>query len=232
MTADDVVEQATAYLNALLAVESGDIFAEAERDLTKTLKWLWDNVAAPVLEALDDVPTRLWWCPTGPFSLLPLHAAGYHDERAGRTVLDRVISSYTPTLRSLVSARSAGGHPADNRLLIVAMPETPGQLPLPDAARERDHLTRLFAAPRHTLAQGPAATHDTVREHLRKHAWAHFSCHGDQQLNDPSNGGLLLHDGILTVAELANDQYRGEFAFLSACKTAVGGVQTPDEATP
>jgi CHAT domain-containing protein len=84
--------------------------------------------------------------------------------------------------------------------------------------------------PRHTLIKGPAATHDTIRAQLRKHAWAHFSCHGDQQLDDPSQGGLLLYDGILTIAELANEQYSGEFAFLSACKTAVGGVQVPDEA--
>lgn len=41
---------------------------------------------------------------------------------------------------------------------------------------------------------------------------------------------LLGEPEDMTVAELANDRYRGEFAFLSACKTAVGGVQTPDEA--
>ena len=53
---------------------------------------------------------RLWWCPTGPLTLLPLHTAGHHVEAAAgasppRTVLDRVVSSYTPTLRALLEAR-------------------------------------------------------------------------------------------------------------------------------
>jgi tetratricopeptide (TPR) repeat protein len=226
--AEALTEQAIAYLNALVAVEAGDIVAEL--DITSTLEWLWDNVTEPILAAIGEPPERLWWCPAGPFSLLPLHAAGYHEEGDRRTVLDRVVSSYTPTLRSLVSARSDRRRPGDNRLLIVAMPDTPGQPPLPNAARERDLLTDLFAAPRHTLTEGPEATRDSVLTHLRTHAWAHFSCHGDQLLDDPSQGGLLLHDDMLTVTELANSRYRGEFAFLSACKTAIGGVQIPDEA--
>jgi tetratricopeptide (TPR) repeat protein len=217
--------QAASYLDSL---QGSGIFAEV--DIVSTLEWLWDNVTAPILDAVHDLPERLWWCPTGLFSLLPLHAAGYHEKRDGRSVLDHVVSSYTPTLRSLVSAGTERRRAGDNRMLIVAMPETPGQPPLPNAARERDQLTRLFATPRHTLAEGGDATHDSVLAHLRTHAWAHFSCHADQQLDDPSQGGLLLHDRLLTVNELANSQYRGEFAFLSACKTAVGGVRVPDEA--
>jgi CHAT domain-containing protein len=44
---------------------------------------------------------RLWWVPTGPLAFLPLHAAG---DQAGRAVVDRVISSYLPTVRSLPAA--------------------------------------------------------------------------------------------------------------------------------
>jgi CHAT domain-containing protein len=58
----------------------------------------------------------------------------------------------------------------------------------------------------------------------------HFSCHGDQDLTDPSRGGILLHDRLLTIAEISEGQYHGDFAFLSACKTATGGVTLPDEA--
>ena len=57
----------------------------------------------------------------------------------------------------------------------------------------------------------------------------HFSCHGDQDLNDPSRGGLLLRDGMLTVADISTGRFRGDFACLSACKTAVGGVELLDE---
>ncbi|MET7424246.1 CHAT domain-containing tetratricopeptide repeat protein [Dactylosporangium sp. NPDC005555] len=223
-----VAARADAYLAALLAVEAGDIFAEL--DIDATLRWLWDDVAGPVLAALPPGHTRVWWCPTGPFSFLPVHAAGHHDEGAGRTVLDRVVSSYTPTLRSLLQARTADAPPADSRMLVVALPATPGLPPLPNVTRERDLLTALFPAARRTVREGPAATRAEVRAALGRHAWAHFSCHGDQQLGDPSRGGLALHDGMLTIAELAGDRFGGEFAFLSACKTAVGGVHNPDEA--
>jgi CHAT domain-containing protein len=58
----------------------------------------------------------------------------------------------------------------------------------------------------------------------------HFSCHGDQDLRDPSRGGLLLHDATLTISDITADRFHGDFADLSACKTAVCGVDLLDEA--
>lgn len=215
--------------------------ARDERDatLTSVLRWLWDDIAEPVLNVLgfrgtpgpDEEWPRLWWCPTGPLTLLPLHAAGYHDEpEAKRTVLDRVVSSYTPTLRALLEARRPlAASPEDDRLLIVSLANTPDEVPLDDVARERNLLTSLFPT-RHTLLDGEAATATAVQEQLSHHRWAHFSCHGGQNLADPSQGGLLLHDSILTIADISARQHQGEFAFLSACMTAVGGVTLPDEA--
>jgi tetratricopeptide (TPR) repeat protein/CHAT domain-containing protein len=226
VTEGEVVDRANAYLRALVAAEAGDVFADGE--ISDVLAWLWDAVAEPVLATITH--ERVWWCPTGPFSMLPLHAAGHHEQRAGRTVLDKVVSSYTPSLRSLIESRAAGGpRLADNRVLIVAMPQTPGQPDLPNVGTERDLLTSLFPGPRHTLREGTAATVESVSEQLGKHAWAHFSCHGHQQLDAPSDGGLLLHDGMLAIKQLTTQQ-QGEFAFLAACKTAVGGIDLPDEA--
>jgi CHAT domain-containing protein len=65
---------------------------------------------------------------------------------------------------------------------------------------------------------------------LTRHAWAHLSCHGTQYPDDPSRGGLLLYDGMLTIVDLTADEHQGEFVFLSACKTAIGGVHILDEA--
>src|SRR5207302_4563723 len=118
---------------------------ELERAITNTLAWLWAIVAEPVLTALGHTRTpdadqpwpRLWWSPTGPLTLLPLHAAGHHDTGTGhddlgaQSVLDRVISSYAPTLRALSQARE-GRPPLDQPargLLVVAMPTTPGAAP-------------------------------------------------------------------------------------------------------
>lgn len=74
------------------------------------------------------------------------------------------------------------------------------------------------------------ASHAGVRAALTDHRWVHFSCHGDQDLKDPSRGGLLLSEGKLTVTDISTGRYHGDFAGLSACKTAVGGTDLPDEA--
>lgn len=212
-----------------------------EHTLGEVMAWLWETVAEPVLTTLgfDGPPPpdrpwpRLWWCPTGTLSLLPLHAAahrGADGRRDHRAVLDRVISSYTPTLRALTQARQhrerAG---AADRFLVVALPETPGQAPLPHVSHERDVLAALFPGDRHTLLEGERATRNRVSQELARHRWAHLSCHGDQDLTQPLQGGLLLYDGVLTFGDVAGHHHNGEYAFLSACKTATGGIRLADE---
>ncbi|KAF6744802.1 hypothetical protein DFP72DRAFT_857105 [Ephemerocybe angulata] len=53
--------------------------------LHRVLRGLWEEVVKPIMNALGyssidrasgEVPPRVWWCPTGPLSFLPLHAAG------------------------------------------------------------------------------------------------------------------------------------------------------------
>jgi hypothetical protein len=213
-----------------------------EHTLSDTLKWLWDAIAEPVLTRLGfhDTPRgveswpRIWWCPTGPLTLLPLHAAGYHDvdqTGAPQTVVDRVVSSYTPTLRALHEAvKERPTAPDNGKLLMVALPDTAGQPPLPNVAQEREVLFNRFGVDRVTVLEGEAATRDAIRAALALHPWAHFSCHGDQNLLDPSHGGLLVHDGVLTIEDVATGRHHGEFAFMSSCKTATGSVKLPDEA--
>jgi CHAT domain len=234
------IRRANNYLSALREFESG---GRRERAITATLEWLWDSIAEPVLTGLghDRTPAegqswpRLWWCPTGPLTSLPLHAAGYHDDDddeqpSGSSVLDRVVSSYAPTLRTLIRANQARPTPPDRRLLMVALRHTPGMSELIQVDRERDILSRVTPTTGCALLEGPAATREAVKDALARHAWAHFSCHGGQDLANPSRGGLWLHDGTLTIADLAADRHHGELAFLSACQTATGGVRAPDEA--
>ncbi|OEJ28917.1 hypothetical protein AS594_35340 [Streptomyces agglomeratus] len=251
-----------ATIRAQLRAASAVMEAERRTDdmLTTLQGHLWDSVAEPVLDELGlnrvppaDAPwPRLWWCPTGPLTLLPLHTAGHHTATAGeevpRTVFDRVVSSYTPTLRALLEARAgrvagdattsdntcSASTPtsqtvADERMLVVAMDDAPGQPRLRNVAAERDALTALFPPGCRTLLEGPGATRGAVDAELARHRWVHFSCHGDQDLSEPSRGGLLLHDGMLSITDLAARRFRGDFAGLSACKTAVGGVNLLDE---
>ncbi|CAM5712331.1 hypothetical protein SBADM41S_06275 [Streptomyces badius] len=181
------------------------------RRLSGTLGWLWDAVAAPVLEhlGLDSVPhegdpwPRVWWCATGLLSFLPLHAAGRGAADSGTWVLDRAVSSYTPTVRALVRARdglASGGRdrPPPGRAarpspLVVALAETPGAAPLAGVAREVELLGELLPGGR--LLAGSEATVAAVGRALEAHPWVHFSCHGVNEPLDPSRSGLVLYDG-------------------------------------
>ncbi|MGW6567799.1 CHAT domain-containing protein [Streptomyces sp. NPDC054975] len=206
--------------------------------LSDTLEWLWTAVAEPVLDRLgplaapreDGPSTRLWWCPTGWLSFLPLHASGRPDPRTGETVMDRVVSSYTPTLRALVRARKAPVRAAVTAPtpLIVTLAETPGAPSLPGASQEAKLLRKLF--PSHVELAGDAATVAAVRDALPAHPWVHFSCHGVSDPDTPSESGLVLHDGRLTVRDAAEQRPReAVLAVLSACSTSQGGLTLPDE---
>jgi len=185
----------------------------------------------------------VWWIPGGLLGLLPLHAAGYHTGRDAqpRTVLDCVVSSYTPTLSALADAIKADAVQADavqadadtgaedGMLLFVGVPKSPGLPRLPGVSSDHDLLTsRLGLRCRALFAE--EATVQAVRSALPSHCWAHFSCHGQQDLTAPSMGGLALWDGTLTVTDLSAQRRKGELAFLAACKTATGGATLQNEA--
>ncbi|MEU3956561.1 CHAT domain-containing protein [Streptomyces achromogenes] len=224
--------------------------------MTGVLQWLWDTVAGPVLEALGhhrqppphaDWP-QVWWAPGGLLGLLPLAAAGYHDDPADdphrRAVMDRVVSSHTPTVRALRYARQhARKHTpsphTDPRGLIVAMPTTPG-LPYrgrlnhvsAEAEILRRHLpsTVLLCEPepgsdsRPGTSRPSTPTRASVLDHLPHCPIAHFACHGASHPTDPSQSLLLLHDhqsAPLTVASLVPVRLdHAQLAYLSACRTA------------
>lgn len=79
---------------------------------------------------------------------------------------------------------------------------------------------------------GPQATTEAVERALADcPPWAHFACHGVQNVSDPSAGRLLLHDGQLSIGRISRLHLdRVELAFLSACETFRGGAELADEA--
>ena len=175
-----------------------------------------------------------------------MHAAGHHTTRfdaAPATAIDRVISSYTPTIRALAHARRAypatHGNAADGTagiagpMVAVAMPHTPDEKDLPCTETETDWLRRRFPD-QVTVLTGPAATHDAVLAALPYARWAHFACHGFSDMANPSASRLLLTDHrdlpltVVDVARLRLDD--AELAFLSACSTARPGRQLTGEA--
>ncbi|MFC4055083.1 CHAT domain-containing protein [Actinomadura syzygii] len=218
--------QADAWASYL---RGGDVPQEHLLDL---LAWLWDTIAEPVLDAVAPAPgTRLWWTPVGPLSLLPLHAAGRHLDGGGASVLDRVVSSYTPTVRSLVHARSRRtAEPAAGRALVVAVPEAAGQPPLPGVRRETAAVAGLLPGAR--VLGGGDAVRDELLAALPRFEVAHFACHARTDLGSPMSSGIVLAEGApLTLASIARlDLGAARFAYLSACETAGTRVGLADEA--
>ncbi|MEU6553247.1 CHAT domain-containing protein [Streptomyces sp. NPDC046915] len=214
--------------------------------LVEQLRWLWDEIALPVLDRLGigapaddaDALPRLWWCPTGPLAFLPLHAAGRRPaptaQGAPEALMDRAVSSYTPTLRFLLDARARGRTAGTGPLTLtaVALPDTPGLAPLPMAEREIRAVTASF--PDAHVLIGPDATRDALRSHLADRPFFHFAGHGTQDVLAPGSGALYCHDhertGPLTVADIAGLHLPGaQLAFLSACDTARGTARVADE---
>jgi CHAT domain-containing protein len=238
----DIRDQVARFQSALdrrVATHSGEERLVTARSLTEVLDWLWRTTTRPILEELGhtDVPAGHWprihWCPTWQLGFLPFHAAAAAKPVEGSAVLDRVISSYTPSLRILRFTTGRAAAPPEQRsLLVVSMPDTPGLPPLPGARREVADLTALSVPA--TVLDGDRATHDSVSRALLEHAWAHFACHAGQDLKRPSRSRLFLHDHArrpLTVLDVSRLRVaHGEFAFLSACATARGGADLPDEA--
>ncbi|WP_232794151.1 MULTISPECIES: CHAT domain-containing tetratricopeptide repeat protein [Pseudofrankia] len=249
LTPQTVYDQVVALLAALDGQASSRVAAQ-ER-IGEILGWLWDVLAGPVLDRLGIVGPpgdggrwpRLWWCTSDLLSFLPVHAAGYHRAPSGlaaATVLDRVISSYTPTVRALAHARAAS--PVDaggrvelgrGRMVAVAMPHTPGASDLPGAEVETAALRARFPG-QVDLLTGTRATRQAVLSRLPTARWAHFACHATADLDAPSAGRLLLADhrvrplSVLDVARLRLHDV--ELAFLSACSTARPGGPLADEA--
>ncbi|MEV6150167.1 CHAT domain-containing protein [Nonomuraea sp. NPDC052129] len=213
ITAAQVEERAAAFAAA--------VDTRANEAVVTCLDWLWEHITGPVLDALGEPPSRMWWCPTGPLTLLPLHAAG----RAP----DLVISSYTPTLRALRHAREQTGPTADRQVLLVGVPAVDGAAVLKGVEQELRAVRRHL--PRRLELTGADATRDRVLAALDESAWVHFACHAVQEPTDPSSGRLLLPGPPLTVRDLAARRLdRAELAFLSGCETSRGGDVLTDEA--
>lgn len=213
-----------------------------ERILDETLCWLWEAITKPVLCRLNlldasvdnKAAQRVWWCPTGPLTILPLHAASAGSGPSQESLLDHVVSSYTPTIGALLSARKTVEREptAENtdKFLLVSLPATPGEQSLPHTVAEADSILSRLSSDQVTVHQQEDATQEHVIGDLSTHRWVHFGCHADQDLMDPSKGALTLYDGKLSILDLGQLRLNGDFAFLSACKTATGGVTLTEEA--
>ncbi|KZV62883.1 TPR-like protein [Peniophora sp. CONT] len=217
----------------------GDIEGELN-PLKYYLKHTWTWIVQPILEALDlakltqnDRLPYIIWCPTGPLMQLPLHAAGIYDEPDGPRVYDFVVSSYIPTLSALARGIHAVAEPYATRgVLIVTQPSTPDHTPLPGTVLEGNRLRDTLAASGITSKwlNNEFATLHEVRIIMKEYPWIHLACHGSQNREDATQSAFHLYDGPLTLTDLMGTAAdNAELAFLSACQTAVGDKEVPEE---
>ena len=121
----------------------------------------------------------------------------------------------------------------DCNILSIIQSNTPHQSPLPCASEELVKIAKRATDANVTSLsfEGDEATVDKVLSELPKYSVVHFACHGAQDLRDPLNSGLILHDNRLPLSKLMHTQLpNAQLAFLSACETAQGAVQHADEA--
>lgn len=114
-------------------------------------------------------------------------------------------------------------------MLVVIQPT--GQQPLPYTRDElfkiEEHVQKECLV-RYGIAEAPAFI-ENVLPHFRTASIVHLACHGEQKKN-PLESALLLEDGRLNVTRLMQLSLdRASLAFLSACQTAMGDEELPDE---
>ncbi|KAJ6532462.1 CHAT domain-containing protein [Mycena capillaripes] len=226
----------------LVAGREGYMNVNPDEILRRLLADLWRTIVKPVFDALklekSSDPPRLWWCPTGRLAFLPLHAAGIYGKDMTDCTADYVVSSYTPTLSTMLDPPSYTATPY--QITAVIQPETPGCDRLPGARAELNKIVARVPNQWLTaLGDSTPATVNSALVHLRESQIMHFACHGTQDLEHPLDSGLILTDGRLKVSEIMRRpdgdnsldiKKTMSLAFLSACETAKGDKTVPDEA--
>jgi CHAT domain len=240
---DAALDRTLIFLTAVNTATRSDISLaarrESQREVVRTLGWLWDVAAEPVLAALGLAGPhqggrwpRVWWCPSGYLRHLPWHAAGHHEDGSQRAVLDRAVSSYITSLQSLAAARmQAGPMQPDDSLLIVAQAKAPSAAALDGVKREVSAIIRLV--PQAAVLREAAATKDAVLDGIMARNSVHLACHAAGDVRYPGNSKLLLADhetDPLTAHEIAGLRLNGKsLAVLSACSTYQASPTLSDE---
>ena len=135
-----------------------------------------------------------------------------------------IVSSYTPTISTLLGDISV---PTNSfKMMVVIQPDTPGQKALPFTREELRKIEDHVGNDDYLIK----IVHGSVKEvlsHLPAASIAHFACHGQQS---PLESALLLQDGPLKVSHIMQlSMPNALLAFLSACETAMGEENLPDE---
>ncbi|KAG2142395.1 CHAT domain-containing protein [Suillus clintonianus] len=217
---------------------------EPREKLRRRLRVLWDDIMLPIVNVLQDDlklqrQSRIWLCPTAAFTSIPLHAANPFRSKADRSgpeecLEDIFVCSYTPTLSALIRSRQKMETCVTQTFTAIGQGEPgAGQGEVLPAVNSELKLVQKLIPPnvKFTNLSKDDATQASALDALRHNTWVHLACHGKQDLEQPYNSSFAMRDTPLTLLDIMeNNSPQAEFAFLSACHTAVGDEETPDEA--
>ncbi|KAF6751853.1 CHAT domain-containing protein [Ephemerocybe angulata] len=226
----------------LRSIRSAPVGKHGEDPVHRVLRGLWEEVVKPVLEALGfsvtdhtETPPRVWWCPTGPLSFLPLHAAGIYRGSDTVSVFDYVVSSYTPTVSAITDRVKNSGSRDDTAsgLFLTSQPNVDGAPPIPGTTSEVhsifDQATK--GGVRVQKLEGDEMTVAECIARMQDFSCVHLACHGSQNAADPLQSSFLFHEGPLELGTILKSNLKNaDLAFLSACQTSTGQERLSDEA--
>jgi CHAT domain-containing protein len=167
---------------------------------------------------------------------VPFHAARASTPEGFLSLTDYVVPSYTPTLGVVLNARRdyQPVRKKDVKVLLASVPDPFKGHPLLFAKQEVLDIEAVLpstAVLRATEHDGTGATVEEVQEKLPEASILHLACHGYQDSENPLDSGFVMRDAMLTVSDIMTLRLPNALlAFLSACETAKGDEQQPDQA--
>lgn len=106
-----------------------------------------------------------------------------------------------------------------------------GLSPLPKTVEELAIIRNYVGPHQYKQLDGSLATVDATLDAMTEHSWVHLACHAVQDRTNPIHSAFYLHDGPLTLEAIMKRAFKNKgLAFLSACQTAMGDDDLPDEA--
>ncbi|KIK68740.1 hypothetical protein GYMLUDRAFT_36234 [Collybiopsis luxurians FD-317 M1] len=197
--------------------------------LSSVIKSVWKYICEPVVSQLRVLgiqeQSRIWWCPTGLLTSLPIHAAGPYEN--GRdNLLDIYVSSYTSSLLSLIRVYANKKEDSNRARRHVRLLAASQSNVLPKVKDELDCIKRRFSTSAQIL-DAAAATSEVVLKQLQNECnIVHFSCHGYLDAVRPFDSYLSLYQSALALKTLAYNVNVGsmQLAFLAACDSAAGEI--------
>ncbi|KAF4569713.1 hypothetical protein EYR36_009511 [Pleurotus pulmonarius] len=201
-------------------VDYSDPKEELDKSGKKFLRRIWTSIVEPIVSALQLIktndPPRIWWCLTGPFIDLPVHASGTYDAKRPSYMTDFAVSSYLPTIDILPDLFATNKqHELRNRpaKLFFVEPEV-SRLDRP-ADLELQYMREAIPKSQFVTTDDQRLTIDNVIAQLGICTGVHIAATSQQHAGKPACADFVLPATLRLSYEDLRDNPVPKFAFLS-----------------